>query len=117
MIRISLVERVLKLRPHHLSRLFHPEESGYCENQGLLKYPSYAVRFAAKEAFLKALGRRVPWNQVWVRSTHGRPTLQLSDAVRARFPGIRPLVSLSHDGDYALAFVILISAEASPIEA
>jgi len=108
-IRISLVQRILTMKPQHIPRLFHPDETAYCEQQGHLKYASFAARFAAKEAFLKALGHRVPWNEVWVRSINGRPILQLSNAVRARFPGIFPLLSLSHDGDYALAFVILIS--------
>ncbi|MHA2620701.1 MAG: holo-ACP synthase [bacterium JZ-2024 1] len=113
-IRVSLVRRILTKRPRHIPRLFHPEEIAHCESGGHLKFARYAARFAAKEAFLKALGRRVPLNEVWVSvGPDGRPHLRISDTVRARFPGVFPFVSLSHDGDYATAFVILTSRKES----
>lgn len=109
-VRISLVKRILTMKPHHIPRLFHPDEIQYCEGRGPLRFASYAARFAAKEAFLKALGKRVSWNHVWVSVTHsGCPRLHLSETLQSRLPGIIPYISLSHDGDYALAFVILTS--------
>jgi holo-[acyl-carrier protein] synthase len=69
---------------------------------------------AAKEATMKALGSGwglgVGWLDVEVRSKDGTPpSLVLAGAARARAEaqGIRQtLVSLSHDGEYALAVVI-----------
>ena len=37
-------------------RVFTPEEREYCSSRGLQAAASYAARFAAKEAVLKALG-------------------------------------------------------------
>ena len=37
-------------------RVFTPGEQAYCERRGAGKYQSYAARFAAKEAVMKALG-------------------------------------------------------------
>ncbi|MGH7964116.1 MAG: holo-ACP synthase [Candidatus Binatia bacterium] len=38
-------------------RVFTAGEQAYCERRGRSKYQSYAARFAAKEAVMKALGR------------------------------------------------------------
>lgn len=80
-----------------------------------------AARFAAKEAFVKAWsGAR--WGQVpqmeradlreieVVSDPWGRPSLALHGAVAdavARLGAVRAHVSLSHDGDQAIAFVQL----------
>jgi len=73
-----------------------------------------AARLAAKEATMKALGTGwslgVRWTDVEVRSGGGTPpTVSLSGVARKRAEarGIREaIVSLSHDGDYAIAVVV-----------
>lgn len=62
---------------------------------------------AAKEAVFKALGMTPPrWRDVEVHTAaHGRPTLDLSPELAALVQFCD--VSISHDGDYAVAFVIL----------
>lgn len=73
-----------------------------------------AARLAAKEAAMKAIGTGwslgVRWLDIEVRSSGGsRPTIRLDGAARnrAETQGIREaLVSLSHDGGYALAVVM-----------
>lgn len=62
---------------------------------------------AAKEALFKALGMAPPrWRDVEVRvAAHGRPTLELSPELAALVQSCD--VSIAHDGDYAVAFVIL----------
>lgn len=62
---------------------------------------------AAKEALFKALGIAPPrWREVGVRSAgNGRPVLELSPELAALIQSCD--VSISHDGDYAVAFVIL----------
>ena len=60
--------------------------------------------FAAKEAFMKAIGRKIDWQEVWVeKQNNGQPllaSLVLSQEVKAS-------VSISHDGDYAIAVVMV----------
>jgi holo-[acyl-carrier protein] synthase len=97
-----------------LGRLFTPGERAYA----LTKKdpaPHLAARFAAKEAFLKALGlglrKGISWHDMEVVPDElGRPDLQLSgraaEIVSARQVEVVHL-SYSHDGDYAVANVIL----------
>ena len=64
------------------ARVFTAGEQEYCNARGVGRYQSYAARFAAKEATMKALGhgwgRHVGWLDVEVvRATDGRPTLHL----------------------------------------
>jgi len=74
-----------------------------------------AARFAAKEAFFKALGTGMrdglSWHQVCVcRDKLGCPSLALSGRaveMMAERGAQRALLSYSHDGDYAVATVIL----------
>ncbi|MCS2610109.1 holo-ACP synthase [Halomonas dongshanensis] len=74
-----------------------------------------AKRFAAKEAFLKALGRGLrdglQWRDVQVvNDALGKPSLRLSGAAAAlaREQGVTAMhVTLSDEADYAVAFVVL----------
>lgn len=76
---------------------------------------AFAARFAAKEAFFKALGtgmrNGLSWQQVCVqRDELGCPSLALSGRAAEMMMergAHRALLSYSHDGDYAVATVIL----------
>lgn len=78
----------------------------------------FAGRFAAKEACAKALGTgitgRVRWRHIEVLANrNGEPVLYLSEGARrraARLAGggeTRAHVSITHDGPFAMAFVVL----------
>jgi holo-[acyl-carrier protein] synthase len=77
--------------------------------------PHLAARFAAKEAFLKALGLGLREGITWhdmsvVRDNLGKPSLVLTGAAAriCRMRGVGSVhLSYSHDGDYAQAVVIL----------
>jgi len=97
-----------------IDRLFSLEERGYCLRQ---KDPSphLAARFAAKEAFLKALGLGLRDGLSWqdmevVRGPLGQPLLKFKGRA-AQLIAERKVaavhLSYSHDGDYAVATVIL----------
>ena len=104
-----------------LHRVFTEQEIAYC----LARHdpaPHFAVRFAAKEAGMKALGTGlrlgVKWRELEVRRERGQaPTLELHGRTRelslAR-GGRRMLLALSHDGDYALAQAMLVADEPHP---
>lgn len=74
-----------------------------------------AARFAAKEAFLKALGTGlrdgISWQDMEVsNNTLGKPELTLSGkaAEQVQIAGVsRVHLSLSHDGGSAIAMVVL----------
>ena len=98
-----------------LRRVFTDEEIAYCRRRRD-PIPHLAARFAAKEATLKALGTGlrlgVSWREMEVRRERGAaPTMVLSGRcrviARAR-GGDRVLLSLTHEGDYALAQAMLI---------
>lgn len=61
--------------------------------------------FAAKEAFMKAFGKKIDWLDVWIEFLpSGKPIIhciQLGKDQKAE-------VSISHDGDYATAVVIIV---------
>ena len=64
------------------ARLFTEKEIAYCEKKQYGKYESYAGRFAAKEAVMKALGRgwgaKVSWLDIEVvRARSGKPDIVL----------------------------------------
>jgi len=77
--------------------------------------PHLAARFAAKEAFLKALrtGLRegISWQDMEVlRDELGAPSLRLSGRaaeIAAAQGVVRVHLSYSHDGDYSMATVVL----------
>jgi holo-[acyl-carrier protein] synthase len=98
-----------------VERVFTDDEIAYCRSRRD-PAPHFAARFAAKEAGFKALGTGlqmgVRWRELEVRRERQQaPTLVLSG--RARDIGLgrggsRMLLSLTHEGDYALAQAILV---------
>ncbi|MEE4253271.1 MAG: holo-ACP synthase [Desulfuromusa sp.] len=97
-----------------LERIFSDEERLY-SLQKRDPVPHLAARFAAKEAFLKALGTGLrdglAWRQVCVvLDSLGCPSLELSGRaaeLMADCGASKAHLSYSHDGDYAVATVIL----------
>jgi holo-[acyl-carrier protein] synthase len=87
--------------------------------------PSYARRFAAKEACAKALGTGMAQGVFWrdmevVNLPGGKPTMRLTGGALARLAGMTPAgheavvhVSLTDDPPLAQAFVVI---EAIPIK-
>jgi holo-[acyl-carrier protein] synthase len=99
-----------------LARVYTAEELFYARR----RVPELAARFAAKEAVSKALGvgmrhlsaQGIGWHEVEVLSDpRGKPVLRLSGRARelAEELGLCEwAVSLSHERDRALAFVVAL---------
>lgn len=112
------VQRIAALLERHgaraRSRLYGRDEISRCEQSG---HPgqAYAARFAAKEAFFKAVGLGwaggMGWNEVTVASAaSGAPSLELAGraaAVAAERGVKRMHLSLTHTADLAGAYVVL----------
>ena len=64
---------------------------------------SRAGVFAAKEAYMKAIGKKIDWLSIWLeKKESGKPFLQSDTELTTK-----PNVSISHSGDYAIAIVQL----------
>jgi holo-[acyl-carrier protein] synthase len=96
------------------NRVFTPQELAICQSKA---QPSrhLALRFAAKEAFLKALGRGmfqgVAWHDIEIiNDPLGRPHMKVwGEAERlCREKGVKEIfVSISHETEYGVAQVLL----------
>ena len=96
------------------ARVFSPAEQEYCEARGMQKFASYAARFAAKEALLKALGTGLRGGKLIDIEVYndcmGKPSLRLSGyfATLAEERGVKEIyLSLSHTKELAMAQVVL----------
>lgn len=114
-VKVSRMEGVLKKwKDRFISRVFTQREIDSCINKRL-PGQHFAARFAAKEAFLKALGlgmrSGIPWKNIEIiNDSMGRPEVELHHKARevCRENNVRNvLLSLSHDGGYGVAQVIL----------
>jgi holo-[acyl-carrier protein] synthase len=92
-----------------LDRIFTPTEIAYCRKKARAA-ESFAVRFAAKEAFAKALkvGRASIWREVEVvRGESPRPGVLLHGTARELVGARRVDLSLSHATTHAVAIVLV----------
>ena len=97
-----------------LERLFTARERSGCRKRKDAA-SCLAARFAAKESFLKAMGtglrNGISWQDIEVVNDElGKPELVLSGKANELFQsrGLgKTLLSMSHDGGHAVAFVIL----------
>jgi holo-[acyl-carrier protein] synthase len=97
------------------ARVFTAGEQRYCEARDVGRYQSYAARFAAKEAMMKALGhgwgRHIGWLDIEVvREPDGRPMVRLhgkGQACAATAGATRIHLALTHTREIAIAHVVL----------
>jgi len=107
-------ESIERFGDRFLRRIFTDGEIRYCERKAT-RFESYAARFAAKEAGMKALGtgwsRGVRWRDIEVVRPKGqRPTIQFhgeAAAIAAQLGTKNIALSLTHTSEEALAHVIL----------
>jgi holo-[acyl-carrier protein] synthase len=105
--QISRIERALGRTPGFTERVFTEPERAYCEGKAR-PAQHYAARFCAKEAFVKALGVPLSWQEVEVaRDEHGLPRICVSGKAAELLAGRAVHLSLSHAGDYAIAVVLV----------
>ena len=101
--------------PRFCERVFTPAERDYCDAKGAAAAQSYAGRFAAKEAFLKAIKTgwrgKITWHDIEVvNDAEGVPSLNIiGEAARILVDrGAATVhISISHTTEHAVAQVIL----------
>jgi holo-[acyl-carrier protein] synthase len=116
LVQVARIERaVARYGDRFLARVFTPDEIAYCRNKSWAA-AGFALRFAAKEAFSKALGvglRKdgIRWREVEVIPNRlGKPELSVSGraAQLCEAAGITGMhLSLTDEDSRALAVVIL----------
>jgi holo-[acyl-carrier protein] synthase len=110
--------------PGLLERFYHPEELAQCRRRsGEAAVLSLAARFAAKEAFGKALGTGLAGlslrDVAVMNNAVGKPEMQLTGSAKAalqRIGGTRVFISLSHEKTAVLAMCV-IECDRTPSEA
>ena len=115
LVNIKRMERVIdRWGTRFINRIFTTQEINFCY-QRPRAVSSFALRFAAKEAFSKAIGlgmkKGIRWRDIEiVQNPSGRPDLNVTgktlsichkEAIR------RWYVTLSDEGDYGIAEVVL----------
>jgi holo-[acyl-carrier protein] synthase len=107
-------ETLLRFGDRFRRRIFTAPEVAFCETLAD-KYLSYAARFAAKEAFSKALGTglrgAIGWSEIQVNDNERtRPSISVTGRAERLLGNRRVHVSLSHTSDYATAVVVIEEA-------
>ncbi len=100
--------------PQMLERFFNEKELSTAKSDSA-KCQHYAVRFAAKEAFSKALGTGITGfslKDVYItNNSEGKPLLNIEGEalsfMKGRLGECNAFVTLSHEKEYAVAFVVL----------
>jgi holo-[acyl-carrier protein] synthase len=105
-------------KPAILQRFFHPRELESALKRGGSAPLSLAARFAAKEAYGKALGtgmRGLVLRDIEVKNSHnGKPEIILHGSAEGAFIGVggkRLHLSLTHERKAAVAMVVIEGAE------
>ncbi len=114
-VSISRIERLIgRYGDRFLGKVFTERERDEGSRRAV-QAPFFAARFAAREAFYKALGtgwgRGLSLKEVSITTAEaGRPLLDIGERIGEEIKGRgidRWHVSLTHDGDSAIAVVIL----------
>jgi holo-[acyl-carrier protein] synthase len=110
---IGRMERALTRHPTMRERVFTAEEIAYCDRKAR-PAESYAGRFAAREATIKALGgyRGKRWQDIHVsRHPSGAPTIVLEGNAKVRADGLgvtQVLITFTHEKTNAVAFAVAV---------
>src|SRR6056297_3081742 len=115
LVNINRIKKIIiKWESHFLKKIYTKQEISYCENKKGNRFHSYAGLFAAKEAWVKAMGtgfRDIKWKEIEVKSNNlGKPELYLSNRLikkikKKKINGTH--LSISHTEKLAIALVIL----------
>ncbi len=111
---VKRIKRAIEKSERFVEKIFTANEISYCMSRAN-KYESFAARFAAKEAVMKAIGTgwdgRINWIDIEVLNTDmGKPYIVTHNATNEFIKAngiLRIHLSISHERDYALAYTIL----------
>jgi holo-[acyl-carrier protein] synthase len=113
-VEVYRIAETMTRTPRFVERVFTEAERAYCDAKGVAAPQSYAGRFAAKEAFLKALQTgwrgKITWQDIEILTNgEGVPSLHISGEASTLFTAsgaTRAHLSISHTSERAVAQVI-----------
>lgn len=113
-IEIDRIKKQLEKDRGFNKRIFTVKEINYCEKRSD-KYEEYAVRFSAKEAFLKAIGTGyrygIAFDQIEIlNEDSGKPYFifhKKAKEILKKHGIVNSLITLTHIKKFAAAFVVL----------
>lgn len=112
LVETERIKKAIKRRAGLLVKIFTPKERDYCLGRDN-PWPSFAVRFAAKEAVMKSMGvgfSSCSFNEIEIiRDAGGKPSVHLHGKALAiaKSKGINFWhLSLSHSKTESLAYVV-----------
>jgi len=114
-VRVNRMERWL-VNSKLLQRYFHHDELEIVFSRGKTAAQSLAAKFAAKEAFGKALGTglaNIALKDIMILSGNGKPEIKLCGTAQKALEksgADRMHVSLTHERENAVAMVVLEGA-------
>lgn len=113
-VEVYRIAETIARTPRFALRVFTPAERDYCDAKGAAAAQSYAGRFAAKEAFLKALTTgwrgKITWHDIEViNDADGVPSLNITGEAQRLLTtrGADAIhLSISHTAEHAVAHVL-----------
>jgi holo-[acyl-carrier protein] synthase len=113
-VEVYRIAETMTRTPRFIERVFTEYERNYCDNKGAAAAQSYAGRFAAKEAFLKALQTgwrgKITWQDIEIVSSDlGVPSLVVRNEAKnllEKMGADRTHLTISHTTEHAVAHVI-----------
>ena len=88
-------------------KLFSNSEIKYCQ-KFRSSYESFAGKFAIKESVIKAIPEKISFLDITTSHSKNKPKIILNNELYEKY---RFLVSVSHEKDFAIAFVIAFKNE------
>jgi holo-[acyl-carrier protein] synthase len=113
-IEVYRIRETIERTPRFVERVFTVKEREYCDSKGAAAAQSYAGRFAAKEAFLKALKTgwrgKITWHDIEINNDEqGVPSFTIRGEAENLLKNLGAdaiHLSISHTTEHATAQVI-----------
>lgn len=114
-VEVYRIRETLERTPRFTERVYTEKEREYCLSKGVAAAQSFAARFAAKEAFLKALKTgwrgKITWQDMEIlNDAQGVPDLEVKGEARKLLENLganKIHLSISHTTEHAVAQIIL----------
>ncbi|HQU84470.1 MAG TPA: holo-ACP synthase [Pyrinomonadaceae bacterium] len=116
-VEVYRIRETVERTPRFVERVYTEKEREYCLKKGAASAQSFAARFAAKEAFLKALKTgwrgKISWQDMEIlNDALGVPNFEVKGEARNLMENMganKIHLSISHTTEHAVAQIILES--------